>query len=412
MNSLRHIKFAVAIAVALGSVACKSPTAGDSHADGEADEHSADTNEAEGTEHVEGSVVLTEEAASRVKIRTQLVEESALSGVLATTGRVDFNQDRLAHVSPRVPGRVHRVYASLGETVKVGQRLVVIDSIELGKAKSAFLQAKAQLALARTTLEREEDLRKDQITSEQSVLEARTAHQSVRAAFQSARQNLLLLGLGAKQIDKLSNDSSTTALYPLSTPIAGTVVEKHVVLGEVVSPEKNLYTVADLSDVWVWIDVYERDLANVHLEDDVILRADAIPGRTFQGAITYIRSQVDPDTRTVRARVDVPNPGAALRAGMFVDVTITDPHAREGEVTAKTMVVPSTAVQRDGDEFVVFVPDGTNRYLRREVRVGRRTDESTEILSGVSPGESVVVEGAFILKSEAAKDSLGGGHEH
>ena len=185
-----------------------------------------------------------------------------------------------------------------------------------------------------------------------------------------------------------------------------------MVLGEVVSPEKNLYTVADLSDVWVWIDVYERDLANVHLEDDVILRADAIPGRTFQGAITYIRSQVDPDTRTVRARVDVPNPGAALRAGMFVDVTITDPHAREGEVTAKTMVVPSTAVQRDGDEFVVFVPDGTNRYLRREVRVGRRTDESTEILSGVSPGESVVVEGAFILKSEAAKDSLGGGHEH
>lgn len=411
----------LAAALAMASTGCKSKD-NEEHRGGEHAEHGAEAEhgqeehaehgEDEHGEHEEGVVQLSPEAAERIRIRVAPVEERALSGVLTTTGRVDFNQDRLAHVSPRVPGRVHRVQATLGDQAQAGQTLAVIDSIELGRAKSAFLRAKVQLDLARQTLEREEGLLEDRITSEQAVAEARAAAERARAAYQAARQELRLLGLSDRQIDRTSANDPSAALFPLSSPIDGTVVEKHVSLGEVVSPERNLFTVADLSQVWIWIDVYERDLARVHLEDDVAVRVDAFPERTFEGKVAYIRNQVDPDTRTARARIDVTNTDGHLRPGMFATVTVTDPHGTGGEEASKTLVVPSGAIQRDGEEQVTFVPAGENRYERRVVRLGRRTDAYVEVLEGVSAGESVVVEGTFFLKSEAAKHRMGGGHSH
>lgn len=405
----------LAAALAIASTGCKSNDneehRGAEHAEHGTEDH-AEHGEDEHDEHEEGIVQLSPEAASRIQIRVAPVEERALSGVLTTTGRVDFNQDRLAHVSPRVPGRVHRVQATLGDDVQAGQTLAVIDSIDLGRAKSAFLRAKVQLDLARQTLEREEGLLEDRITSEQSVAEARAAAARARAAYQAARQELRLLGLSDRQIDRTSANDASAALFPLSSPIDGTVVEKHVSLGEVVSPERNLFTVADLSQVWIWIDVYERDLARVHLEDNVAVRVDAAPEHNFQGKVAYIRNQVDPDTRTARARIDVTNTEGHLRPGMFATVTVTDPHGIAGEEAPETLVVPSGAVQRDGDDQVAFVPSGENRFERRELRLGRRTDAYIEVLEGVSAGESVVVEGTFFLKSEAAKHRMGGGHSH
>jgi cobalt-zinc-cadmium efflux system membrane fusion protein len=400
----------VAAALAFANAGCR-PNGEKRPAENEADAHD-ERGEGEHDEHQEGMVELSPEAAERIEIRVAPVEERALSGVLSTTGRVDFNQDRLAHVSPRVPGRVHKVQATLGNVVQAGQTLAVIDSIELGRAKSAFLRAKVQLELARQTLEREEGLLADRITSEQSVAEARAATERARAAYQAARQELRLLGLSDRQIDRTSANDPSAALFPLSSPIDGTVVEKHVSLGEVVSPERNLFTVADLSEVWIWIDIYERDLARVHLEDDVAVRVDAFPEHTFEGKVAYIRNQVDPDTRTARARIDVTNTDGHLRPGMFAAVTVTDPHGTGGKQAPSTPVVPSGAVQRDGDEHVAFVPAGKNLYERRELTLGRRTDAYVEVLEGLSPGETVVVDGTFFLKSEAAKHEMGGGHHH
>ena len=362
--------------------------------------------------HEEGLVTLSPGAAARVRIRTAQVDHRSLSGLLATTGRVDFDQDRLAHVSPRVSGRVSKVQAKLGEDVRAGQTLAVIDSIELGQAKSAFLRAKAQLGLAKSTLEREEALLQDRITSEQSVLEARAASQRAMAEFQAARQQLRLLGLQDRQINSVSYDDPAAALFSLSSPISGTIVEKHASLGEVVSPQRTVYTVADLSRLWIWIDIYERDLSHVHLEDDVAVRVDASRERTFEGKVAYIRDQVDPDTRTARARIDVANPDRSLRAGMFATVTVSDPHGADGEAAPRTLVVPASAVQRDGEVDVVFVPKGERRFARQVVRLGRRTDAYVEVLDGLAASDSVVTEGTFLLKSEAAKESMGGGHSH
>jgi len=376
----------------------------DAHASGEGehDEHGDEEN----------VIDLSPGVAEQIEIRVAPVERRALAGILSTTGRVDFNQDRLAHVSPRVPGRVHEVLATLGDEVETGQTLAIIDSIELGRAKSELLRAKAELELARRTLQREESLLKDRITSEQSVLEARSAQQRALAAYQAARQELRLLGLSEREIEAASADDASAALFPLSSPLGGTIVEKHVSLGEVVSPQDNLFTVADLSQVWIWIDVSECNLARVHLEDDVAVKVEAFPEHTFEGKIAYIRNQVDPDTRTARARIDVKNTDEHLRPGMFATVIVTDPHAAGGEHAAQALVIPSGAIQRDGDEDVVFVPVGERRYERRVVRLGRRTDAYVEVIGGLSADESVVVDGTFFLKSEAAKHHMGGGHNH
>jgi cobalt-zinc-cadmium efflux system membrane fusion protein len=380
------------------------------------DEHGEDrqahSEHEETKSHDESVIELHPQAAARMDIRVAPVEQRVLAGVLSTTGRVDFDQDRLAHVAPRVPGRVDKVLATLGDHVEAGQTLAIIDSIELGRAKSAFLRAKVQLELARKTLAREESLLADRITSEQAVLEARSAYEGALATYETARQELRLLGLSERDIRRTTTNDPKAAMFPLPSPLAGTVVEKHVSLGEVVSSERNLFTVADLSEVWIWIDVYERNLARVHLEDEVVVKVEAFPDQTFEGKVAYIRNQVDPGTRTARARVDVPNLQGHLRPGMFASVTVTDPHGQEGHRASETLVVPSNAVQRDGPDQVVFVPLGDDRYERRVVTIGRRTDTLVEVLDGVSADESVVVEGTFLLKSEAAKSRMGGGDSH
>jgi cobalt-zinc-cadmium efflux system membrane fusion protein len=392
--------------VLLFAAACSDP-ASDQHRDeqGETEHHDR---------HDEGDdiVELQPQAAARVTIRTAPVEKQPLQAVLSTTGRVDFDQDRLAHVSPRIPGRVHEARAALGQKVEAGDVLLVVDSIELGESKSAYLQARAQLELTEQTLRREEGLLADKITTAQAVLEARAAYKQSLAAFQVARERLRLLGLADAEIEAVHYDDPAAPLFSLRAPIGGTIVEKEATLGEMLVPEHSPYVIGDLSVVWIWVDIYERDLAKVHLDDGVEVYVTAHPNRAFHGTVTYIRANVDPESRTARGRITVENPEGLLKPGMFASVTVTDPHGAAGTPAADAVVVPATAVQRDGEDSIAFVRLAENRYERRMLALGRRTETMVEVLEGVSPGEDVVVEGAFLLKSEAAKEHMGGGHGH
>lgn len=363
--------------------------------------------------HEEGIVELTPEAASRIEIRTEPAAERALAAELRTTGEVDFDQTRLAHVSPRISGRVHRVDATLGQDVRAGQKLAEVDSIELGQARAVYLQAKAKEELARTSFERARSLFNDRIASEQAVLEAEAGLREATAEIRTAEETLHLYGLSQEQVDTLTYDDRKASIYPLRAPFAGTVVERHATLGELVTPERNLFTLADLRRVWIWIDVYQRDLGGVHVDDRARARVDAFPEAVFEGRVSYLSARVDTDTRTVRARLDVANPRGRLRPGMFVEVELVDPHARDGgEKRRKSLTVPESAVVRDGEHFLVFVAAGERRFARREIEVGRKAGGFVEVTSGLEVGEAVVVEGAFLLKSAASRESLGGGHDH
>lgn len=406
---IAHRLFCMLIVLSLFAGACSDPEdSRDQGSHGDQERH-ADHHGDAGESNI---VELQPQAAARVTIRTAPASMQPLQAVLSTTGRVDFDQDRLAHVSPRIPGRVHEARAALGQVVEAGDVLLVIDSIELGEAKSAYLQAHAQRELTEQTLRREEGLMVDKITTEQAVLEARVAHKQALAAFQVARERLRLLGLSDSEIEAVHYDDPAAPLFSLRAPIDGTVVEKEATLGEMLVPERSPYIIGDLSVLWIWVDIYERDLAKVHLDDEVEVRVTAHPNRSFRGTVTYIRPNIDPETRTARGRITVENPGGFLKPGMFASVTVTDPHGLAGTPPADTIVVPVAAVQRDGSDSVAFVRLAENRYERRLLVLGRRTDSLVEVLEGVSPGEDVVVEGAFLLKSEAAKEHMGGGHGH
>jgi cobalt-zinc-cadmium efflux system membrane fusion protein len=419
MKNSRHALYLLCIAALLVAMLASCGTEAPEHEEDSAHEDGAHEDGAhEDPEHDEGVVELTPEAAARAGIRTAPVVERVMEGELSTTGQVDFDQARLAHVSPRITGRVHRVHARLGESVRAGETLAEIDSIELGRTKAEFLQARARQELAKKNYERERRLFADRISSEKETLTAEAELREATATLLTVEETLHLYGLDQEQVEALGYDDPTVSIYPLRAPFAGTIVERHATLGELVTPERNLFTLADLGRVWIWVDVYQRDLGRVHLDDEVRTRVDAYPGEVFAGTVSFLSAQVEPETRTVRARIDVANPGGKLRPGMFVEVDLSDPHADEGgEIRPASRVVPEGAVQRDGDTHFVFVaapePGGiSHRFERRDVRAGRRAGGWVEITGGLETGAEVVVEGAFVLKSAAAKDSLGEGHAH
>jgi len=362
----------------------------------------------------EGVVVLAAETDAYVSIRVAPAEEREILPVLRTTGRVGFDERQLAHVSPRVAGRVVRVDHELGDDVKAGDVLAILDSVTIGQAKANYLTARADKELASKTLTREEGLYEDKIASEKSVLEARAVYEKSLAMLRAAAERLRLLGLAENEIENIRYGDPEASLSPVRAPFDGRVVGKHLVLGELVSPEDNIFTVANLNRLWIWIDVFERDLAHVHRGDQVTVVTQAYPSRVFSGEVTYVRDEVDVDTRTARARIDIENPDRALKPGMFAEATLTDPHRAGLRPSDRHtgIVVPASAILREGDGWTLFVQEGERRYERREVALGVRTGEVVEVVTGVRVGEMVVIEGGFLLKSEIAKTEMGGGHSH
>ncbi len=387
-------------------VACGGDTPVENEHSGEEhheDEHHDEKHHEEGSE---GVVELTAEAIERIGVATAPATLRPLAERRATTGEVGFDETRIAHVTPRVAGRLISVPAELGDAVSEGAVLAVLDSVELGEAKAAYLRARARREVVRRAFERESSLFADAIVSEQQVLDAEAADREASADLAATRERLRLLGLSVREIDALAWDDPQASRVPVRSPFAGRIVEREATLGELVDPEHELFTVADLSRVWVWIDLYERDLAHVGTGDRVEVRFDAWPGSAYAGEIAYVADRLDEASRTVRARVDLPNPERRFKPGLFARVDLGAAAGTAGEVLA----VPRSAVQRDGGSSVVFVQIGPRRFERRAVEIGRVTDDFAEIVAGLEAGEPVVTRGVFLLQSEASADELGGHH--
>ncbi len=263
-------------------------------------------------------------------------------------------------------------------------------------------------------LAREEGLLKDRITSEREVLEARGRHLAARSSLDVAAETLRLYGLSDASIAALKFGEKGASAVPVRAPIGGRIVDKHVTRGELVTPDKALFTIADLSSVWVWIDLFERDLPLVHVGDDVAVTTASVPDRVFVGKIGYIRDEVDRDTRAVRARIDVENTDRKLKPGMYATVQVADPHAAGGEGDAtEGLAIPVAALVQEGSAVFVFVETTAGAFERRKVRLGRRSAQVVEVLAGVKEGEAVATKATFYLKSESQKGSLGeSGHSH
>ncbi|MHB1077349.1 efflux RND transporter periplasmic adaptor subunit [Thiobacillus sp.] len=337
-------------------------------------------------------LTLSTEEAQTAGIKVQQLELREKAEQVVVTATIQANQDKLAHVVPRVPGRIVQVNASLGDRVKRGRSLAMLDSIDLGEARSAYLQASSEASLARANFERAQRLNADNIIPEKDYLRARAEHEKARVALQAAGDKLRMMGVSPKNL--------SGSVFPLTAPFAGTIIEKKAVLGELAQPDASLFTVADLSTLWIEADLFEKDLGKVKIGAQATVTISAYPGEVFKGRLTYISSTMDKETRTVKARVEVPNPDGRLKPEMFATVAIGTGGS------AKALLVPEDAVLLLQGQPTVFVAE-KGGFEPRAVEVGEHAQGHAALKSGVVAGESVVVSGAYALKARLLKSQIG-----
>lgn len=371
---------------ACGAEQPATPAKGDAKAT-KADEHAG-----------ENLIKLSEEELKRAGVRVEAVEETALSGELTLTANVQPNHDALAHVAPRVPGRIVAVYAKLGDRVKAGQALALLDSLEVGEAHSAWLQASSEAKLAAAAFERAEKLHAEQVMPTKDWQRARFEHEKARAQLAAAADKLRMLGI-APQGDR------ARSTFPVLAPIAGTITDKHAVLGELAKPDESLFTVANLSTLWIEANVAEKDLAAVRVGAAAKVTVAAWPGQPFPGRVAYVGATLDKDTRTVLARIEVANPEGRLKPEMFASVTV--PTGTE----TKALSLPESAITMIQGLPTVFVEEGAG-FEARPVELGERAGGRVAVKSGVKAGELVAVEGVYALKARALKSQISSGHAH
>jgi cobalt-zinc-cadmium efflux system membrane fusion protein len=378
------------------------------HKDGE-DGH--DHGKAGAKEKDEDAIVrLSEQARKVARIRIASIEKRRLGPVITATGVIRPNAYQLAHVTPKVSGKVAEVLAVQGSKVKRGDTLLVLDSIEMGAATAEFLKAKSALDVARINFEREDELMKRNATRGSDFYEARNQHMKGQADYQASRGKLILLGWAAEKVDALKwDDPLAMSRVAVAAPFEGEVTEKHATLGELVAPETSVFTISNLSTVWVELDLFQRDAGQVHEAQAVEIRCDAFPGKLFQAKLAYVGQVLSEDTRTLKVRVEVDNAEGKLKPGMFVTAQIRDD---QDEHAPERIVLPAAAVQQIDNATVVFITRAPGIYEKRGVTLGRRFGDVYEVVAGVEGGESVVTEGGFILKSELLRSEMGHDHAH
>lgn len=362
-----------------------------------------------GTQPRPGDIAITlapeELANAQIKIEvatTQGPASAAIGGEARTTGTVQSNAYKEVPVLPIAGGITREVNAQLGDKVRHGQPLATIFSTELANAQGDYLKMVAELEEHHKHHQRAMELVEIGAMSREELEGAVSKYKAAQANVSTARQRVILLGMSPREVDALRTSDQIRSLISVPAPVSGTVISRTVNPGEVVATGKELFRVADLSNIWVVGQVYEGDFAKVHVGTPAVITTAAYPGRTFTGRVSYVDPRVDPQTRTAQVRIEIGNPGEILKIGMFVDVSFGAPPP--GTIGQPAVVVSRAAVQTIGTKQVVFVAtDKPGVFVQREVSVGPETNGLVTIYSGVNAGEQVVTEGSFLLRAESLK---------
>ncbi|KVT71941.1 hemolysin D [Burkholderia ubonensis] len=337
----------------------------------------------------DGALALSDAQIEASRIGLAKAGPAQIATPFQLPGEIKFNEDRTAHVVPRVAGIVEQVAVSLGQNVAKGQVLAVIASADLADRRSELLTAERRLSAARITYEREKTLWQERISAEQDYQQAQVQLREAEIAAQNARQKLAALNApaGAKALNR----------YELRAPFAGTVVEKHATPGEAIAADASMFVVSDLSSVWAEMAVPAQRLNDVRVGRDATVSAAAFESRS-SGPIAYVGALLGEQTRTAPARVVLPNPDGAWRPGLFVNVSV------DAGRQSVPLAVARDALQEIDGEPAVFVrsPKG---FVAQAVEIGRRDEQSAEVLKGLKPGQEYVASNSFVLKAELGKGS-------
>lgn len=391
-----------ALALALLLAACggkkeKAHDDHDEHGDPHADHGSAKPAGDHDDPKAEARVVkIAPEMIRDLRVTTAKAESRTAGEQVSALAELRVDQDAYAEVASPSPARVVRVLVREGDEVKLAQPLVELASGDMSKARAEMVAADARLALARKQLERKQSLLAERLIPERDVIEAQAAVSEAEAA-------RTIAGGGLQQFAGAEGGRGLV----LRAPVAGTVIHRDVVVGQLADPSKTLFRIGDLSRLWLVAHVFERDAVRVQIGATGTASFAALPGTTIEGTIAWVGREVETASRTVPVRLVVPNKDGVLRPGMSATVSLP-----VGTTGGQVVAVPIAAVQRVGDTWSVFTPKGPGVFEAIAVGRGRDLGGEVEILSGLAPGAEVVVDGAFLLKAEFDKARGEGGHDH
>lgn len=376
----------------------------DDHAEEKKDAHKEGDGHAHGgaEENAEGLIKLTAAQIQSSGLDMAPVMSGKLIKEVAVPGRIAINANAQAKIVPKLSGTIARIEKQLGEQVKKGDLLAVLESREMADAKADYLASWRAEELARSIYEREERLWTQKVTAEQDYLTAKNSHQSAKIKLDLAHQRLDTIGLSHDEIDALPKQSGENdfRFYEIRSPIAGSVTARDAVLGQMVGTDRDIFTIADVSKVWVELAIAPGDLSFAREGQDVRVEAGPQKGTA---KIVALSPLIDPETRSAKAIAELDNTGSLWRLGDYVNARLLS-----GEQEAD-LIVPSGAIQTVGGKKVVFVNEGGG-FRARPITTGRADSLNVEILSGLEFGETIATSNTFTLKAELGKAEAE--HEH
>ncbi|MGK5595331.1 MAG: efflux RND transporter periplasmic adaptor subunit [Parachlamydiaceae bacterium] len=345
------------------------------------------------------AVKLTDEQTKRLNLKFSRAQEGSLIISLPLRGKIILHPDRLAHVFPKVAGIVQEATKNIGNEVKQGDTMAIIESSEMADIKANFRATLSKLKLAASVLDREKKLFQEKITPQSEFLNAKNIYEEAAISVQLARQRLKTFGISDEEIEKLSEDKDPDLrLYAIHAPIDGTVIMRHITQGEYVENKTMIYEIANLNTVWIEIGVFPKDIYHIR-KGQIVSVINPINNKSAQAKIIYVSPIISDDTITAKAIAELDNTEKYWKPGTFIKVS-TPTEKIQGQI-----IVPKTAIQgKSGKEFMfVKTSEGLEK---RDIKVGKNNDTQVIVLSGLEKGEEYVINQTFLLRAELEKNSV------
>jgi len=366
-------------------------------------------------EHTDIKVPLSKQKQWGIKIGE--VSAINISSKINLPGVISLNQNKTAHISSLVPGKIVSLLTDLGDRVSQGQRLLVLNSPQFSTAKAEFFQSKTNLDLKQKEYERAKILLEQKAIEKKEFLRREAEFSEALIRYDVAKCNLRSLGFSEEHIKdllqkcELLNDISDSTLndpyLSIISPLSGKIIFREAMIGQHIEPDKILFTVSDLSTVWAILDAYEKDLPYINKDSSVTIKTSLYPNKVFKGKISYISDEIDEKLRTVKLRVIVRNEGYLLKPNMFIMGILENK-----DETQKLLCVPEEAVQNMNGKKIVFLQEEKDIFVPKEVKIAENIDNKLIITEGLKLGQPLVIKGAFYLKTELNKESFGEAHVH
>jgi len=348
---------------------------------------------------------LSKEEERAIEIETIKASLKPLRSHLAAMGKVLAHQYRKAIVSYAFPARIAQIHVRIGDWIKAGQKLVTLQSEEVGNAKSEFYKAKADYELAKVNFEREKRLFDRGVGAKKNFLTTEAELKVAATSLDAAEKKLHVLGFNEEQVKTIAETHQINPIITLFSPISGKIIENKAVLGAMIDQTTEILTIMDPTLLWIDAEIYEKDIAKIRIGQEVEVSVPAYPEETFKGKITYISDVLKEETRTITVRTEVENKSYKLKPGMFADIKIFFNHQ------SKVLVLPKEAILDDKDEKIVFIKVN-DKYVPLVVEIGAREGGFIEIIRGIQEGDEVVTKGNYQLKSKLYDEILKKAHVH